>query len=68
MCLCVPIVSYIYSVCRVLQRGGMLGDIARFRDITRKGVIEPPPWSEIQDPEHAVKPPWVPRKITSSTG
>ena len=41
----------------------MLGDIARFRDITKKSVTDPPPWSDVRDPEHNIKPPWVPRKI-----
>ena len=26
-------------------------------------MTDPPPWSDIQDPEHIIKPPWVPRKI-----
>ena len=34
---------------------------ARFKkDITFKSESDPPPWSDIQDPEYSKKPPWVP--------
>ena len=35
----------------------------RFKDITVKKEGDTPPWSDIQDPENDIKPPWVPRKL-----
>ena len=35
----------------------------RYKDITFKSEDDPPPWSEIQDPEYGSKPPWAPRKL-----